>query len=546
MQYVRRRPNWKSAAIVTGLSIFLLAIVFFGVAFHFRGRFLPGTYVNGISVSGKTVSQVEYSISSSIAPYELLLIDDFGEDVCILGSSIDLSANFQDSLSQILEQSNCFHWFFSLFSKTEYTIDQLITYDEEALASLIYNCSFVTDSTRTHATSASISEYEAGVGYSIIPETDGTAVDTECLLAALDEAIKSLATELSLAESGCYEVASLCSDNALLMETVNTLNTCVATSITFTFGTTSESLSGTTISDWLSVEEDFTVLLNEEAVADFVAALADAHDTYGKARSFTTTSGAVVTLSLNRYGWKIDQESETAAIIEEIWAGATVSRTPAYSSTAASYSSQDYGTTYVEVNLTAQLLYLYKNGELILTTEIVSGLLPNCATPTGAFSVTYKTTNATLRGSTYAEEVSYWMPYYGNYGMHDATWRDDFGGNYYEENGSHGCVNLPLESAAIIYETIKAGTAVFVYELDGTETEKYWDMTAADAVSALIAALDDTITESSATAVSNARSAYDALSASAKTYVTSYDRLVAAEETLSNLNAEENPLSQEN
>ena len=83
--------------------------------------------------------------------------------------------------------------------------------------------------------------------------------------------------------------------------------------------------------------------------------------------------------------------------------------------------------------------------------------------PAGVFGLTYKTMNAVLRGADYETPVVYWMPYHGNFGMHDATWRTEFGGDIYLTDGSHGCVNLPLESAAAIYSQIGEGFPVICY-----------------------------------------------------------------------------------
>ena len=61
--------------------------------------------------------------------------------------------------------------------------------------------------------------------------------------------------------------------------------------------------------------------------------------------------------------------------------------------------------------------------------------------------------------------VSYWLGFYGSYGIHDARWRTMFGENYYERNGSHGCVNTPTEAMAQIYEHAEVGTPVVVFNV---------------------------------------------------------------------------------
>jgi lipoprotein-anchoring transpeptidase ErfK/SrfK len=50
-----------------------------------------------------------------------------------------------------------------------------------------------------------------------------------------------------------------------------------------------------------------------------------------------------------------------------------------------------------------------------------------------------------------------------HYGLHDASWRDEFGGDIYEEDGSHGCVNLPTSAAATLYDLVDYGTPVIVF-----------------------------------------------------------------------------------
>ena len=84
-------------------------------------------------------------------------------------------------------------------------------------------------------------------------------------------------------------------------------------------------------------------------------------------------------------------------------------------------------------------------------------------TPAGVFGLTYKERNATLTGETYASHVDFWMPFNGNIGMHDASWRSSFGGEIYQNSGSHGCINLPREAAEIIYEHVERGFPVICY-----------------------------------------------------------------------------------
>ena len=121
--------------------------------------------------------------------------------------------------------------------------------------------------------------------------------------------------------------------------------------------------------------------------------------------------------------------------------------------------------TYIEVDLTNQVMTFIKDGELIVSTDIVSGCNAVSATPRGLYFTSQKLRNTTLIGPTWADFVEYWISITpsNTLGLHDASWRDEFGGDIYLENGSHGCINTPLDAIRTIYETVEDDTPVLVY-----------------------------------------------------------------------------------
>ncbi|MGN0435606.1 MAG: L,D-transpeptidase, partial [Wujia sp.] len=124
----------------------------------------------------------------------------------------------------------------------------------------------------------------------------------------------------------------------------------------------------------------------------------------------------------------------------------------------------ELGEQYVEVNLTRQHVYLISDGEVIFDTPCVTGNVPSYqSTPSGIYKFNYKKMDVTLRGQTYESYVNYWMPFYGNFGLHDATWRDEFGDEIYLTSGSHGCVNLPIDAAERIYDFVNPGMTIVLY-----------------------------------------------------------------------------------
>lgn len=234
--------------------------------------------------------------------------------------------------------------------------------------------------------------------------------------------------------------------------------------ITYRFGDQIETLDGGTISQWLVTSEDGSVSVNETPAKEYVASLASKYDTFGRKRSFTTHDGDSISITGGDYGYWMDRVSTRQELIAQILSGESAELTPVYYGKAVSYGENDIGNTYVEVNIGDQHLWVYKDGEVVNETDFVSGgLFKGNGTPEGAYAITYKEKDATLVGEGYESSVKYWMPFNGNIGLHDASWRDKFGGHIYYMNGSHGCVNLPSEKAAEIYDQVEKGEPVIVY-----------------------------------------------------------------------------------
>lgn len=117
----------------------------------------------------------------------------------------------------------------------------------------------------------------------------------------------------------------------------------------------------------------------------------------------------------------------------------------------------------IDVYISEQKLYYYKNNKLVLTSDVVTGI--KNGTPTGHYKVLSKKKDVYLKGKNYVEHVYYWIAFIGRlYGLHDATWRNEFGGNIYKTDGSHGCVNMPLDKIKELYEQVEVGTAVNIYK----------------------------------------------------------------------------------
>ena len=238
----------------------------------------------------------------------------------------------------------------------------------------------------------------------------------------------------------------------------------VSANITYKIGDNTVVVDGSLIHNWLNVSKDMNVTISDSKVYNFVLSLANKYNTVGKTREFNSSTGKVVKVSGGSYGWKINVSEETNSLISLIKEGTTTTRTPIYSQKAKVMGPSDIGDTYVEIDLSKQHLWFYKDGSLVTEGDVVTGnISKKTDTPPGVYFLNYKEKNATLKGEDYSTPVDFWMPFNGGIGLHDAKWRNKFGGDIYKTSGSHGCVNCPPELAKTIFENIEAGTPVVCY-----------------------------------------------------------------------------------
>lgn len=540
----------KKLLVSAGIVIGVLVVFYLIFSFYFMSHFFFRTTLNGMKVSGNSAAKVKQRAEDGVNAYELKIIDRDGNSYSIAGQDFSLREQENDGIRQLIKKQNGFAWIGKLFAPDQLELAEVMEYDKAALEECLKEQEFMEESSQTAPVSASVSEYSADSGYTMVPSVPGTEVDEDVLMLEVEKCILALDDELVLADAGCYIEPEISDDDERLLAAVDTLNAYAKAAITYEVGEDTQKLDVSTFKDWLKVSKKMKVSIDKDQVAEYVSALAKKYNTCYSAKKLKTTWGPEVQITNSHYGWKVDQEAEASQIIEEIKNGETVSRDLNYSMTANSHTGNDYGDSYVEINLTAQHLYLYQNGKQVLDTDFVSGNVSRGnGTPCGAFSLTYKQKDATLNGANYSTPVSYWMPFYGNYGMHDASWRSKFGGSIYKTNGSHGCVNLPVSVAEKIFEVVDTNYPVLVYELEGTapvdenaeaiEAAKKEAAPVTEAIKKAVGSKPSEVTLDYTSAIEEVRKAYDALSDTAKKYVDNYDSLKAAEEQIKKLKEEE-------
>lgn len=129
------------------------------------------------------------------------------------------------------------------------------------------------------------------------------------------------------------------------------------------------------------------------------------------------------------------------------------------------------GVHHIYVNIALQHLWACSGTTLHLDTAVTTGAYKltgvHDATPTGTWHVYGKARNVVLSGrdarGSWHDHVKYWMPFFGPYGFHDASWQTfPYGSSLYKTQGSHGCVHVPVDVLGKIFSWAPIGTLVTI------------------------------------------------------------------------------------
>ncbi len=127
----------------------------------------------------------------------------------------------------------------------------------------------------------------------------------------------------------------------------------------------------------------------------------------------------------------------------------------------------------IVVNLVAQSLTAYDNGQVVLAAPVTTGM-PGLRTPTGTFSIHWKATRYLFispwpKGSPYyySPEWATWVMNFlaGGFDIHDAPWEPVSAFGPGSENGpdaSHGCVHVPYIAMQFLFAWSPDGTTVVI------------------------------------------------------------------------------------
>lgn len=453
--------------LVAGLAIFtviLFAGLYFAAGIYYRKSFGPGVFINSVYCTGRSVEEVNEELKSLYGIESFSVQDAFGHAYEIPLAEVGFDIDYYSQLKDVQNSQQLFSWIFDASRSHHKVISPSISLDAELLKKSLAECGIFADNAKENTVEIRLEQ-----GY-VLYDGMQDVLDEDMVFAAVHKALTQGIMTVDV--SCCYSDLPYTEEMLQTIALYEKVEAFTACGITYDMGDGFIALSPDITSSFIALNEDGSfmldeeenLMLNEEGIEEFIDTLCAEYDTYGSTRTFLSTRGDVITIEGGTYGNVIDREAEIAYLRQAFFDGVCEVHIPSYDREAYTRGKNDIGNTYLEVDMTMQKLYYYKNGELLFETDIVTGNTGRrMGTPEGVNFIYSMQRNRILRGPGYESPVKYWVPVKGSIGIHDASWRKEFGGEIYKTNGSHGCINVPKDVMGELYDMLETGIPVVMF-----------------------------------------------------------------------------------
>ncbi len=443
--------------IIIGLLVTIVVIYIVG-AFIFSQKVFPTTKLSDHNIEMITRDSLAKTVKKQFNEETIAISDevviDYEPKLVDLGASID-----SDKLSKdIDENQNPLMWPIQIFNDQNYDLTKYIEIDEGSLNGLLVTDGLLQDSERTKSVNAKTKFDDKTELYVIKDEVYGNILNDD-FKTDLIKAIQSGETEFDATEY--YKKPSVTSKD--LENDVDLLNSKLKRKITVMFGNAEYVIPAKDVATFIYINDDGDIDVDNNTLYSYLVDISADYDSAAK-----VNGKRMITIYYIDNAYYQIENGLLADGDADIVGETTVEEHEQDSR----QTSVPTNSTYIEVSISNQYMWLYNDGELVLGTNVVTGnKKEGWDTPTGTFSVWSKETNKTLNGATvgfdYQVPVDYWMAIdYTGVGIHDIDWLTSANasttGDVYLDDGSHGCINVPDDLMKKVYDNTPLGTPVYV------------------------------------------------------------------------------------
>ncbi|MBQ1432875.1 MAG: peptidoglycan binding domain-containing protein, partial [Ruminococcus sp.] len=414
-----RLNGTKVAAICTVIVLAGLGCglgIFFTGKKNYENKFLPNTYVSEVNVGGMDKARaIEELKKAAVIPENLLVTKKDGTSIAIKLSDIGYVDDTEKMVEQYYSEQNHDKWLSAQFGKEEFTINSAFSYDKDKLEAQLSH-KLIDDPKATPPKDAYIAQNDNG-SFTVVNEVEGNTIDDKkiaLIYEYVENELDNMNFDIAISSLDCYKLPRVNSKE--LIEDCNKLNNLHNMEITFEFKLGKELIDGKQIMEWTDFDIDSPVSglqIDREAIRSYVKTLEDKYNTFGKDREFESTNRGTITVPQGDgcYGWWLDEDGMINLIVRTIESGESLDTEPVWYENPDSHyqytcnpdwltPTKDFSDTYFDVDLSAQHLWYYEDGKLMMESDFVSGYPSESRnTPAGVYKLWIKERGKTLVGS---------------------------------------------------------------------------------------------------------------------------------------------------
>jgi hypothetical protein len=468
----RRRFNtsrwfttWK---LITSAIVIIIALVFAGIYYYQTTRFNAHITINDTKVGGLTAELAIKKLETSTLKNEIFI----GKERIIDGKDTEAGFSNSDlnSVKKILKDQKTF------FPSSKAKNYSLIPSKKDQNQSETLKKQLKEKLTLMNKSLKASQDAEARIEDGKIIISKGIAGEQY----DVDRTVMNYEKQEYNSEIHLKPVylEPLKADNPIVKNEENKLQALLQRNVDYKVQDKVYSLKGSDVIKKASISKDGKYTIDYSGIKNKIDEINRTQSTLNKNYNFKTHSGTVISVKGESYGWAINVDAESKRLQEAFEKGEkSVNAYKIYGVGWSTYgvgyhvtTNNGIGDTYAEVSIKEQRIWLYKNGQLVVTTPVVTGWHGvNQDTPSGVWYIEYKESPSILTGSevgspNYSVKVNYWAPFtLSGCGFHDAGWRRDWSSNAYLTNGSGGCVNTPPSVMKTVYDNLVQNEPVIVY-----------------------------------------------------------------------------------
>ncbi|WP_081674153.1 L,D-transpeptidase [Butyrivibrio sp. VCD2006] len=488
--------------LILAFSVCMLVAVYLMLGFYYNGTFAYGTWINNIYCTGKTAEEANRDLVKNSYYSGLLITAAEGQKCFIDANDIDFKVDYYDELKDMLESQNPFAWGLNLLTSRSRQIQGNPTFNEEKLGNLLAEWKiFDEDNSDCYELKRNEEGYYLEVDDRTIPNFNK-------FLDCAKNAISNKEYEIDLSQDiQFYDIRTLTESDKELKAVYDKVDEVQNIQAALVIGEKKFAAASEDFAEWMvtldelgeaqdeelseenpgeglflagnktiqfpkdyKIEENFVtdkdgnILLSCSQIYDFVNGCLEELDTNNCIEKFQKDGEATIYVSGSKDGKLADEKKEFEDFINSIEGIGPSENEIALPNKSFTVDGNELGDEYILVDMGNQKLRYYKNGKLTIQYDIVTGNTSlGRGTPVGLYHVYNKRYHTILRGVDYASYVNYWLGVNKGIGIHDATWRKEFGGEIYKHSGSHGCINSPLDLMERLYELVDVGVPVLLY-----------------------------------------------------------------------------------